>query len=157
MMLQRLFLGSLLLATTTVSADEVVRFAFRFGFFEDDETPETDIMKEDIEGVLCQTQYFMSQLVQNATETKSVHAKAANYELMLQGSITPTLSEQAQFTTKEVRIAMDPFTCDVMLGTTSIVLDMCQGPDAELASDFRHFVKEFWKQEIIQKERILIN
>lgn len=74
-------LGSLLLLSTSTvnsqtSPSEIVRFNFRFAFFDDDQTPLSDVMKDDVEGVLCQTQYFLSQLVQNATQTKSVHAKA---------------------------------------------------------------------------------
>jgi len=75
-------LGSLLLLTPTITAQSgnIVRFNFRFGFFDDDQTPLADIMKEDVEGVLCQTQYFLSQIVQNATDSKSVHAKATQVD-----------------------------------------------------------------------------
>lgn len=78
-------LGSFLLLLTTVvnaqpGSGTIVRFNFRFGFFEDGQTPDADIMKEDIEGVLCQTQYFLSQIVQNATDSKSIHAKATQID-----------------------------------------------------------------------------
>lgn len=76
-----LLLSSLFLAALRVVAQddlEVVRFAFKFGFFDDGLTPLTEVVKDDIEGVLCQTQYFLSELVQNATNSKSVHAQATN-------------------------------------------------------------------------------
>ena len=76
-----MLLSSLLLATLCVRAQDdlqVVRFAFKFGFFKDELTPLTEVVKADVEGVLCQTQYFLSQLVQNATDSKSVHAQATN-------------------------------------------------------------------------------
>ena len=55
--------------------NEIVRLSFRFGFFDDD-WGQASIIQEDVEGVICQTQYFLSELVQNATATKSIHAKA---------------------------------------------------------------------------------
>jgi hypothetical protein len=80
-------LSSLLLLASTIpnsraqtGDDEIVRFSFRFGFFKDDLTPLSEVIKEDVEGVICQTQYFLSQLVQNASGSKSVHAKATEID-----------------------------------------------------------------------------
>ncbi|CAB9522860.1 expressed unknown protein [Seminavis robusta] len=61
--------------------EPVIRFSFRFGFFQDELTPDaTEIIQEDIEGVICQTQYFMSWLVQNATNAKSIHVRATEID-----------------------------------------------------------------------------
>ena len=60
--------------------DEIVRFNFRFGLFDDEQTPNTEVIRTDVESVICQTQYFMSQLVQNATESQSIHAKATEID-----------------------------------------------------------------------------
>jgi hypothetical protein len=58
------------------SIPKVLRFNFRFSFFEDDLTPNRDIVKEDVNAVMCQTQYFLSQLMQTATNTKTIHVQA---------------------------------------------------------------------------------
>jgi len=71
-----LVIGFILATVLAQDGQEVIRFAFKFGFFADDLTPDTEVIKEDVEGVLCQTQYFLSRLVQNATGLKSVHAEA---------------------------------------------------------------------------------
>lgn len=65
---------------SAIDDGQIVRFNFRFGFFDDELTPQTEVIKEDVEGVICQTQYFLSALVQNATGDKSVHAKATEID-----------------------------------------------------------------------------
>jgi hypothetical protein len=77
--------------------------------------------------------------------SKTAQARADGYELMLQGSVNPTLSEQATFSTKEVRIPQDLFSTEMMICTLSIILDVLQGPAAPLAQSYRHFCIRSWK------------
>jgi hypothetical protein len=78
--------------------------------------------------------------------SKTTQARAAGYEQMMQGTVNPTLAEQATFVTKEVRIPQDIFTTKMMLCTLSIILDVVQGPTAELATAYRNFCKHSWDE-----------
>lgn len=74
--------------TEQASQGEVLRLKLRFGLFQDAQTAEAgDIKKQDVEGALCQIQYFMSQLVQNATNSRSVHAQATEIVWGLQEDV----------------------------------------------------------------------
>jgi hypothetical protein len=77
--------------------------------------------------------------------SKTAQARADGYELMLQGAVNPTLSEQATFSTKEVRIPQDLFSTEMMLCTLSVILDVLQGPNAPLAQAYRSFCVRSWK------------
>jgi hypothetical protein len=77
--------------------------------------------------------------------SKTAEARAAGYENMLQGTVNPTLAEQATFTTKEVRIPQDLFSAKMMLCTLSIILDVLQGPSAPLARSYRNFCTHTWE------------
>ena len=76
--------------------------------------------------------------------SKTVDLRATNYETMLQGMSAPTLGEQASFSTKEIRIPQDPFTAGMMLCSTSVQLDVLQGPHHAFAGAFRHFCLKQW-------------
>ena len=76
--------------------------------------------------------------------SKTVELRATSYESMLQGLAAPTLGEQATFSTKEIRIPQDPFTAGMMLSSTSVQLDVLQGPGHPFASAFRHFCTTLW-------------
>ena len=76
--------------------------------------------------------------------SKTIDLRATNYETMLQGISAPTLGEQATFSTKEIRIPQDPFTAGMMLCSTSVQLDVLQGPHHAFATAFRHFCLKQW-------------
>ena len=64
----------------TAADGAIIRFIFRFALFDDALSPGAEIRQEDVEGAMCQTQYFLSQLVQNATDSKSITAKATEID-----------------------------------------------------------------------------
>ena len=76
--------------------------------------------------------------------SKTIDARATDYDTMLNGISAPTLGEQASFSTKEVRIPQDHFTAGLMLASTSVQLDVFQGPSHPFATAFREFCKRHW-------------
>ena len=76
--------------------------------------------------------------------SKTIEARATDYDTMLNGISAPTLGEQASFSTKEVRIPQDHFTAGLMLASTSVQLDVFQGPNHPFATAFREFCIRHW-------------
>ena len=76
--------------------------------------------------------------------SKTIDARATDYDTMLNGISAPTLGEQASFSTKEVRIPQDHFTAGLMLASTSVQLDVFQGPNHPFATAFREFCIRHW-------------
>ena len=59
--------------------------------------------------------------------------------------INSALSEQATFSTKEVRIPQNLFSTEMMISTLSVILDVLQGPAAPLAQAYQNFCARSWK------------
>ncbi|CAB9504379.1 beta-induced protein ig-h3 [Seminavis robusta] len=65
-------------ASSAEQEDKILRFNLRFSIFSD--TDFFELFKDDIDGVICQTQYWLSQLMQNATGSKSVYVQATEID-----------------------------------------------------------------------------
>lgn len=122
---------------------KIIRWNFRYGFFEDDETPDTEIIKlEDANGVMCQTQYFLSQLVQNATDTKSVHARTTEIDWgYYEGQDLPG---HINFTVEFDDAAVEG---DVNWVDDTILVNQMQQLDSQSLQDY--IVRWVWKAEPI--------
>ena len=61
-----------------------LRFDFYFGFFDDALAPATlsaAQLTDEVDALLSQTQYFLSNLLQHRTQSKSIHAKALDIDI----------------------------------------------------------------------------